>query len=58
VIDIITILYSGRYQRTGNFRLLHRLFAQIGRILTINELRTITKEVVEAARECLVIGTT
>jgi DNA transposition AAA+ family ATPase len=42
----------------GNFRLLHRLFAQIGRILTINELRTITKEVVEAARECLVIGTT
>jgi DNA transposition AAA+ family ATPase len=42
----------------GNFRLLHRLFAQIGRILTINGLHTITKEVVEAARECLVIGTT
>lgn len=42
----------------GNFRLLHRLFAQIGRILTINRLHTITKEVVEAARECLVIGTT
>lgn len=42
----------------GNFRLLHRLCAQIGRILTINGLHTITKEVVEAARACLVIGTT
>lgn len=34
----------------GNFRLLHRLLAQIERILQINELRTITREVVEAAR--------
>ena len=42
----------------GNFRLIHRLFGQIGRILQLNALRTITKEVVEAARECLVIGTT
>ncbi len=40
----------------GNFRLLHRLFAQIHRILEINELRTITVEVVEAARDSLVIG--
>ncbi len=42
----------------GNFRLIHRLFAQIGRILQINNFQSITKEVVEAARECLVIGTT
>ncbi len=43
----------------GNFRLiqrLFRLFTQIERILHINELRLITKEVVEAARENLVIG--
>ena len=40
----------------GNFRLIQRLFAQIDRILQINELRTVTKEVVEAARETLVVG--
>jgi hypothetical protein len=40
----------------GNFRLIHRLFAQIRRLLEINELRTVTREVVEAARETLVIG--
>src|SRR5215468_8849290 len=42
----------------GNFRLLQRLFAQIGRLLTLNGLHTLTKEVVEAARECLIIGLT
>ena len=42
----------------GNFRLLHRLFMQIERILRINELRVITEEVVEAARSTLVIGAT
>jgi DNA transposition AAA+ family ATPase len=40
----------------GNFRLVQRLFAQIARILEINALNAITKEVVEAAREGLVIG--
>ncbi len=42
----------------GNFRLIQRLLTQIERILQINELRTVTKEVVEAARENLVIGLT
>jgi hypothetical protein len=40
----------------GNFRLLHRLCTGIQRILRINELQTVTKEVVETARETLVIG--
>lgn len=40
----------------GNFRLIDRLFSQITRILRINRLKTINKEVVEAARKCLIIG--
>ncbi len=40
----------------GNFRLVQQLFSQIERVLEINRLRTITKEVVETARESLVIG--
>jgi hypothetical protein len=40
----------------GNFRLVHRLFAQITRILDINNLSTITTEVVDTARQNLVIG--
>jgi DNA transposition AAA+ family ATPase len=41
----------------GNFRLLHRLLTQIARIVEINALQAVTSEVVEAARESLVIGT-
>ena len=42
----------------GNFRLLHRLFVQIERILRLNELTVITEGVIEAARSTLVIGVT
>ena len=40
----------------GNFRLLSRLLTQMERILEINALQEVTKAVVEAARESLVIG--
>ncbi|PZP56508.1 MAG: ATP-binding protein [Micavibrio aeruginosavorus] len=40
----------------GNFRLLERLLSQIERVLEINKLSEITLEVVEVARENLVIG--
>jgi AAA domain-containing protein len=40
----------------GNFRLVQRLFAQIDRVLTINSLATVTTEVVDAARESLVVS--
>lgn len=42
----------------GNFRLLQRIFLQIGRILKINGLTAITDDVVHAARATLVIGAT
>jgi DNA transposition AAA+ family ATPase len=40
----------------GNFRLVERLFAQIQRIVQINDLPAITPEVVAVASESLVIG--
>jgi len=40
----------------GNFRPLERLLSQVGRILEINGMEAVTREVVEAAREVLVIG--
>ena len=40
----------------GNFRLIYRLCLQIGRLMEINETKTISKELVEAARESLAIG--
>jgi hypothetical protein len=40
----------------GDSRLLDRLLTQVARILALNGLATVTREVVEAAREVLVIG--
>lgn len=40
----------------GNFRLLQRLFAQINRIAAINDLDTVTRDVVGTARESLIMG--
>jgi len=40
----------------GNFRLLTRLLTQMERIMELNALQEVTKAVVEAARESLVIG--
>ena len=40
----------------GNFRLLTRLLTQIERILLVNNLNLVSVEIVEAARDSLVIG--
>ena len=41
----------------GNFRLIERIMSQVGRLLSINDLHTISPEIVEAARLTLVVGT-
>jgi len=40
----------------GNFRLLTRILTQVERVLEVNRLFSISTEVVEAARDSLVIG--
>lgn len=55
--DAQAVATVGRITR-GNFRLIHRLFAQIERVLRINDLTVITSDVIETARSTLVIGDT
>ena len=40
----------------GNFRLINRIFDQMQRLMQINNLTVLTKELVDAAKNCLVIG--
>jgi hypothetical protein len=40
----------------GNFHLLTRLLTQIERILKVNHLDTVSKEIVAAVRDSLLIG--
>jgi DNA transposition AAA+ family ATPase len=56
--DDVEVMASIARITHGNFRLLQRLFSQIQRILEINHLTRVTEEVVQAARESLVIGPT
>jgi hypothetical protein len=40
----------------GNFRLLTRLLTQVQRVLKVNQADIVSKEIVTAARDSLVIG--
>jgi len=53
--DVQAVAAVGRITR-GNFRLVHRLFAQVARVMKINNLTVITSDVIETARGTLVIG--
>ncbi|MDQ2726431.1 MAG: AAA family ATPase [Actinomycetota bacterium] len=53
--DAQAVAAVGRITR-GNFRLVHRLFAQVARVMKINNLTVLTSDVIETARGTLVIG--
>jgi hypothetical protein len=40
----------------GNIRLIERLLVQVEHVLAANQLQVVTKEVVETARDNLIIG--
>ena len=40
----------------GNFRLINRVLKQAFRIMKVNRITILTKEIIEAARNCLLIG--
>ena len=54
--QVTTIATEQGWKLPSYARVLHRLLMQIERILEINELQTVTKEVVEEARTMLVLG--
>ena len=41
---------------SGNLRLLTRLLTQIERVLSVNDAQAVSLEIVEAARDSLIIG--
>jgi hypothetical protein len=41
---------------SGNLRLLTRLLTQIERVLSVNDAQAVSLQIVEAARDSLVIG--
>lgn len=43
---------------SGNLRLLTRLLAQIERVLIVNDAQAVSLDIVEAARDSLIIGQT
>lgn len=51
--DARAVASVGRITR-GNFRLIHRLFAQIERVMRISDLTVITRDVIETARCTLI----
>lgn len=53
--DYESLLAIARTTR-GNFRILNRLFQQIERLMQINKVDSISADLINAARECLVIG--